>query len=283
MNEQQQSSITKLPVKRSGQVSESLMEDLFRPLTVKEVFKKYRNGIYVSVIVVMLLVIFLLAYRIGEAVGQPYDFTVISFVDDDKVAPDDVEELMNERDRLEEEVNRMLREGYQRPTPNVRNVVVNTDANQSTFLRDSKGINQSVYDEAQSVQDRLDASRDAMRQAQEAANNTVPVYNPDTNSSQGSATAYQGPSVLSFTLTGRNAVNVPIPAYKCERGGDVTVIIWVNRKGYVEKAEVDKARSTHHADLQEEALKAARRSRFSASTSAPERQQGEIVYRFIAQ
>jgi TonB family protein len=76
---------------------------------------------------------------------------------------------------------------------------------------------------------------------------------------------------------------LPVPAYKCQGGGDVSVQISVNRKGYVVGASVIESVSSSDECLIRSAVAAAKRSRFRASTSAPEKQVGEIVYRFIAQ
>ena len=92
-----------------------------------------------------------------------------------------------------------------------------------------------------------------------------------------------GPSVLSYRLEGRKGQSLPIPAYKCIGGGDVTVAIIVNRKGYVVNVKVVENVSSPDICLQDYAMRAAKRSRFTASSTAPERQAGEIVYRFIAQ
>jgi TonB family protein len=94
---------------------------------------------------------------------------------------------------------------------------------------------------------------------------------------------YVGPSVLSYRLDGRKGMSLPIPAYKCVGGGDVTVAIIVNKKGYVTAVKVVENVSSADGCLQDYAMKAAKRSRFTASSTAPERQAGEIVYRFIAQ
>ena len=94
---------------------------------------------------------------------------------------------------------------------------------------------------------------------------------------------YSGPSVLSWTLDGRKASTLPIPAYKCYNGGDVTVLIKVNNSGTVVAAKVVEAVSSPDECLRKSAIRAARTSRFSASASAPASQVGEITYRFVAQ
>ena len=66
-------------------------------------------------------------------------------------------------------------------------------------------------------------------------------------------------------------------------GGDVSVSIIVNRKGYVTGVKIIEAVSSPDQCLRDYALRAASGSRFTASQDAQERQVGEIVYRFVAQ
>ena len=65
--------------------------------------------------------------------------------------------------------------------------------------------------------------------------------------------------------------------------GDVTVIITVDNSGRVVRAKVMEDISSSDNCLRNFAVRAARLSRFSASSDAPANQTGEIVYRFIAQ
>ncbi|MBQ0077934.1 MAG: energy transducer TonB [Bacteroidales bacterium] len=94
---------------------------------------------------------------------------------------------------------------------------------------------------------------------------------------------YTGPSVVSYDLGGRKASYLPIPAYKCYGGGEVTVIIIVDPKGSVLSAKIQEDVSTGDACLREFALRAASRARFSLDSNAPAKQRGDIVYAFIAQ
>ncbi len=100
---------------------------------------------------------------------------------------------------------------------------------------------------------------------------------------QSSQKAYSGPSVVSYTLDGRKASHLKIPAYRCYGAGDVTVIITVNPQGTVIAAKVMEEISSDDSCLRNFAVRAARLSRFSASPTAPAKQTGEILYRFIAQ
>ena len=65
--------------------------------------------------------------------------------------------------------------------------------------------------------------------------------------------------------------------------GEVVVIIAVNNRGDVVNAKVDDDVSSTDGCLRNFAVRAARLSKFSSSTSAPARQMGSITYAFIAQ
>ena len=78
-------------------------------------------------------------------------------------------------------------------------------------------------------------------------------------------------------------MHLPIPVYKCMGGGDVTVAIQVDPKGYVVHAAIVTDFSSQDHCLQEFAVRAALQSRFTAQSNAPSKQSGEIVYRFIPQ
>jgi outer membrane biosynthesis protein TonB len=164
-----------------------------------------------------------------------------------------------------------------RASNSYRNVAVDR-SNQP--LRDDRFKNPNqVYDEARELQRKLDASRAAALREQGSDD----VASNNENLPKENAQQYKGPSVISYTLDGRKAISLPVPAYKCQGGGDVSVQISVNRKGYVVGASVIESVSSSDECLIRSAVAAAKRSRFRASASAPEKQVGEIVYRFIAQ
>ena len=113
------------------------------------------------------------------------------------------------------------------------------------------------------------------------------VYEPrkqDAGSSRKSSESnYSGPSVVSYELDGRKASRLSIPAYRCMGAGMVTVIITVDPQGNVINAKIEDGLSSPDACLRNFAVRAARLSKFSSSTTAPPKQIGNIVYQFIAQ
>ncbi len=235
-------------------------------------FKKRENkaGLYLTVAFHLLLLIILLASRINYLIREETSF-ILDFTK---------EELLEEiarREQLREEVSKELDDLISGRNA-IRNVAVDA-SRRNEPLRDDRFRDPSVvYDEARRLQERLEASR-REAEANRATEQSVAIPEREQRSTQ----SYTGPSVISYFLEGRKALSLPIPVYKCVGGGDVNVTIVVNRRGYVIAAMVKPHQSSSDKCLQEYAIRAARSSRFTASTSAPERQTGEIVYRFIAQ
>ncbi len=235
-------------------------------------FKRDNNaGLWLTVAFHLLLLIILLISRIDYLLKEESSF-ILDFTR---------EELLEEiakKEQLKEEISKELDDIIAGRTP-VRNVAVDASARRGSELRDDRYRNPNqIYDEAKRVQERLDAAR---REA-EANRGSDDIADPEVKE-EVKRESYKGPSVISYLLEGRKAMSLPIPVYKCVGGGDVAVSVVVNRRGYVVSATIIPARSSSDTCLGEYAIKAAKSSRFTASSTAPDRQTGEIVYRFIAQ
>jgi hypothetical protein len=108
--------------------------------------------------------------------------------------------------------------------------------------------------------------------------------NEEPSESQKMAANYQGPTRIYYELQGRTHTYLPIPIYKCEGSGKVTLIIQVNQKGIVEEAKVVESESTtSDICLLETAVKSALISRFNADINSPKLQSGSLTYLFVAQ
>ncbi len=100
----------------------------------------------------------------------------------------------------------------------------------------------------------------------------------------GEKTYYKGPTTITYELENRYDVYMPVPVYKCEGGGIVSLGIWVDQTGNVMKASIDELQENTGNDcLVEAALNAAQNSKFNADPSAPDRQKGTLTYQFIPQ
>ena len=96
--------------------------------------------------------------------------------------------------------------------------------------------------------------------------------------------AFTGPTRIYYDLPGRYHTNLPIPIYKCEGSGNVTLSIEVNPFGTVVKASIITASSTTIEEcLIETAINAAMLSKFNYDASAQKIQVGTLTYQFVAQ
>ena len=237
--------------------------------------KDDRAGLYITVIFHLTVIIVLLLYQIDSTIRKEESF-VLDFSKQEEIERRQKEEVF--REDISKKLDELIAAAQNSSAP-VRNIA--TDASRAQ-LKDDRGTDaEELYKEAERLaQDLKNGLKDAIEE--DAVEETVEMQHQKKQSEQNQK-EYSGPSVLSYTLDGRKASHLPIPAYRCYGAGDVTVIITVNNAGQVVRAKVMEEISSSDNCLRNFAVRAARLSRFSASQTAPANQTGEIVYRFIAQ
>jgi hypothetical protein len=95
---------------------------------------------------------------------------------------------------------------------------------------------------------------------------------------------FKGPTRIFYDLAGRHHIVLPIPIYKCEGAGQITLSIEVDRSGNVVKAEpASQLSTTKDQCLTETAVEYAYRSRFNSDLSAPVKQSGFLTFVFVSQ
>ncbi|MDD2594590.1 MAG: energy transducer TonB [Bacteroidales bacterium] len=234
--------------------------------------REKKVGLYLTLSFHLILLIIMLVVTIHSVVTNESSF-VLDFTKQEQI--EEEQKVI----QLKEEVSRELDAMLSTPRSQIRNIAI--DAN--VKLKDDRSKNPNeVYDQARELQRKLDKSKSEAFAMEEKNDETVDLADKQQQESDKEPT-YRGPSVISYKLDGRKAQYLPVPAYKGYGSGDVVVEIIVNQKGRVIQASVMETISSPDKSLHEFAIEAAKRSRFGASSSAPSRQSGEIVYRFIAQ
>ena len=241
---------------------------------MKNLFKNNedRAGLYITIIFHMVVIIVLLIYQIDSALKKEESF-VLDFTKQEEI------EKREKEVAFKEDISRKLDEliaAARNSSDPVRNIAVDAGSK----LKDDRNTDaDQLYKDAERLAKEL---RDGHGIEEDARDETVemPSQKKEENTKK---EQYSGPSVLSYTLDGRKASHLKIPAYRCYGSGDVTVIITVNNSGMVVGAKVMEGVSSNDQCLRNFAVRAARLSRFSASSTAPPNQTGEILYRFIAQ
>ena len=227
-----------------------------------------KAGIYITVSIHLAVIIVLLLVRIGMEIQKENSF-VLDFTKQEEM------EQAREHEEFLRSAAAQLEEMIAAAGMPVRNVAVNSGA-----LKDDRGTDaEELYKEAERLARELKDGQEQPQEEDEVAVEPIKKEEPKKEEVK----PYSGPSVLSWSLDGRKATRLPIPAYRCYGAGEVTVIITVNNQGDVVNAKVDEKLSAQDGCLRTFAVRAARLSKFNASASAPARQMGTITYAFIAQ
>lgn len=238
---------------------------------MRKLSQEDKAGLYLTVIVHLAVVIVLLIAGLGYSVKKENSF-VLDFTkyEDLERMQAEVERLRKEAE-LKESISRKLQEELGGESE-VKSVAVNRAA-----LKDDRGTNaEQLYKDAERLAKELQNGYEIPDEEQ------VALPSADKNDKK-KTPDYKGPSVISYDLGGRKASRLPIPAYRCNGGGEVKVIISVTPEGKVIAAKVEESESSDDACLRSFAIRAARLSRFSAKSDAPAKQTGYIIYSFIAQ
>ena len=231
-----------------------------------------KAGLYITVIFHLTVIIVLLAYGIDSTLKKEESFVL------DFSRQEEIERVQKERafkEDISKRLDQLIEMSRQSSEP-VRNIAVDA----GSALKDDRGTDaEELYKEAERLAQELKNGQ----QLEDATEETVELEPQKKPEKKEEKKEYSGPSVVSYNLEGRKASTLKIPAYRCYGSGNVTVIITVDNSGRVVGAKVMEEISSDDSCLRSFAIRAARLSRFSASSTAPPRQTGEILYRFIAQ
>lgn len=219
-----------------------------------------------------MVIIVLLIYQIDNALRREESF-VLDFTKQEEIEKQKKEQMFKED--ISKKIDDLIAAARNSGEP-IRNIAVDAGSK----LKDDRNTDaDQLYKDAERLAKEL---KDG--QVEDAREETVELQEQQQKKKEDTKKKeYSGPSVVSYNLDGRKASHLKIPAYRCYGSGDVTVIITVNNSGQVTGAKVLDEVSSNDKCLRDFAIRAARLSRFSASSTAPHNQTGEILYRFIAQ
>lgn len=238
---------------------------------MKRIPEEEKAGIYITVIVHLAVLIVMLAAGLDFSLRGENSFVL------DFTKYEEKEKMLEEIARLrkEAELQQAIADKLNREigsASEVRNLAVDRAA-----LKDDRSTDvDKLYKDAERLQKELDKGFSV-------PDAEIPEEKDEPEKDSGKKQTYRGPSVVSYYLEGRKASSLPIPAYRCLGAGEVTVLITVDNSGSVTGADIDDSCSSTDGCLRAFAIRAARMSRFSISPKSSPKQEGNIVYKFIAQ
>ncbi len=234
----------------------------------------HQVGLFATLILYLLLMIFFVTFRISVEVRRPQNVIAID------VNP--LEELQRERDELIKSLEK-LKQDETIDWEEVDNQI----SNESSTETESEEIDiEQMLADAEANMRQMEANRAdyerILAEAQEVIDNP-PAPKPFLESREKRRDIRVGGSVtVSYTLDNpiRHAQDLVVPAYLCEGGGKVSIRIAVNQRGEVIYAKVI---SGGDECMQQSALNSALASRFDINRGAPLRHMGLIIYTFVPQ
>ena len=231
----------------------------------------HRVGLAVTVIAYLLIGIAFVGGKIAVG-GKPSSSTII-------IDLHTLEQLDEERERLQQEIDRRQRE--QADWRSIRNLASNENA-LNEHLKDDRGTNTSQLNEsAAETERRMRANREEYERGLAEAKAIGERKGDEKSDNEDRSAKVAGTVTVSYSLNNpvRHHRYLDKPAYKCEGGGEVVVNITVDRSGKVIAATP----SGGDKCMRETAQRSAFASTFNIDNSAPARQQGTITYIFIPQ
>ena len=232
----------------------------------------HRLGLAVTVIAYLVIGIAFVAGKIAVSGRQSQNTIVIDL--------GDLARLEEERERLQQEVDRRMNENID--WRSIRNLSSNENALNENLQDDRGTRTDQLNRSAEEAENRMRANREEYERGLAEARALGERKDDDKKQNESSSSKVAGRVTVSYSLTNpvRHHRYLDKPAYRCEGGGEVVVNITVDRSGEVIAASVASGGDTC---MRETALQSAKASIFNIDNSAPPKQNGTITYIFIPQ
>ncbi len=240
-------------------------------------WNSHKVGILGTIVLNMVLVIFFFVFELR---GRPHPNDPLVLIDFEReyeiIPPKEFEEP---EPLLPQDAINPLQEWEA-----IRNIAIDaTKEDLNPGLTDEKSIDaDELYKDAQRIRDDMQRHRELLENLQDEE--AIDIPNVEEKKIEPEEIGhYKGPTVISYFLKNRRALRLPVPAYKCEGGGQVVVDIDVLTDGTVGKASIDTQNSVIDDCMNQAAINAAKASLFNVSSASPSRQRGSITYLFVPQ
>ena len=237
----------------------------------------HRVGLCVTVILYLIAGILFISAKIMINKRPPQSYIMV------EVLPEPIAEIKPEEQQLQQ--------AHADDFSDVRNRTSNENASESTNDRQTPDrltdeLAEELAGDQREIEGKLRANRESFEKSlseEQAIRDGKKKENDQTTDQQD--VKVKGKVTVSFSFKNpvRTSRYLHVPAYRCMGGGEVTVIVTLNRNGNVTSASIDKTQSNGDDCMFEEAIAAAKRSRFNIDASAPAKHEGTISYIFIPQ
>lgn len=245
---------------------------------MKKFWNNNVNGILGTIAFHLALAILFLLLRMSSVKSGMESVIYVDFEEQpeqDALPGEDQEQRL--KAEVDQRMDRLLAE-------KMKNIPVNVAASEDEKISTEKYVEQLKEQLSEDRPDEWYRNQERLRELTEAQERADLYAAPEDQDSGKVNEAYKGPTTITYSLEGRYYLHLPIPVYRCEGEGEVTVDIAVDQRGRVVQVQVPETGDDFNSIcLANAARRAALNTRFNADYNAPFRQKGTITYHFLPQ
>ena len=247
---------------------------------MENLFKLYRdniNGIIATLVIHLVVLVCLLFAELKNNLDLPSDALFVDLVSEEVNLPNPEKEKMDLG-------NQSLALNVGKSGANNSNRAVNLGDQSGRTSGDPFFDRAYAKEVAEAKKLESDVNKNLAKKIPVIGDIPMPVASTEgMTREEAKRSSFKGKSNIHYLLGNRYHLQLPIPVYLAQGGGEVVVDIVVNRNGDVLSATPRETASLSDPTISAYARQAAEKTLFNPDNSAPEKARGTITYLFVAQ
>ena len=245
--------------------------------SVRRLYRDNINGIIATLAIHLVVLITLLFAQLKSGLDLPTDALFVDLVSEEVKAP------ITEKSQTDLGSQSLALNGSQSGSHN-SNRAVNLGDQTGSAARDPFFDKEYAKEVAAAKQLASDVNKNLAKKIPEIGDIPMPVASTEgMTREEAKRSNFKGRSNIHYLLGNRYHLQLPIPVYLAQGGGEVVVDIVVDRSGVVLSATPRGGANLTDLTILAYAKQAAEKTLFNSDNSAPERERGTITYLFVAQ
>ena len=247
------------------------MENLFR------LYRSNINGIIATLVIHLVVLVCLLFIELKNNLDLPSDALFVDLVSEEVKLPNPEKEKMDAGNQ-----SLALNEG--KSGANNSNRAVNLGDQSGRTSGDPFFDRAYAKEVAEAKKLASDVNKNLAKKIPTIGDIPMPIASTEgMTREEAKRSSFKGKSNIHYLLGNRYHLQLPIPVYLAQGGGEVVVDIVVNRNGDVLSATPREPANLNDPTILAYAKQAAEKTLFNPDNSAPEKERGTITYLFVAQ
>jgi hypothetical protein len=240
-------------------------------------YRDHINGIIATLAIHLVVLVTLLFSELNNSIGLPDESLFVDLITEEVKSPEEEKESQDPGSQS------LTMNGSQSGTQG-SNRAVNLGDQTGHTSGDPFFDREYAKEVAEAKQLASEVNKNLAKKIPEIGDIPMPVSSTEgMTREEVKHSSFKGKSNIRYLLGNRYHVQLPIPVYLAQGGGEVVVDIIVNRNGEVLTAVPRDGSRISDPTILAYAKQAAEKTLFNADNSAPDKERGTITYIFVAQ